>query len=544
MDAFRRDLLKFSPLAAAGLVPLFAAGQERVGSPLSGLSPMLLDVRSFGATGTGRTLDTPAVNAAIEAAAAAGGGTVMFPAGTYLCFSIRLKSGVHLYLSQGAVILAADSPKPGEATGQMGGAYDAAEAKTAWDAYQDYGHNHWHNSLLWGEDLHDIAITGPGLIDGRGLSRGFPAPEGWQSFVAEQAGVGNKAIALKNCRNVILRDFSVLKGGHFALLLTGVDNITLDNLLIDTDRDGMDLDCCRNVRVAHCTVNSPWDDGICPKSSFALGYARATENLTISDCYVTGGYELGSVLEGTWKKFTDLRKATRTGQIKFGTESNGGFRNIAITNCVLEDCHGIAFESVDGALCEDVAISNITMRGVDRGPLFFRLGARLRGPSETTRVGTMKRIMISNIVSSGSTPKFANILSGIPGSLIEDVKITNFYMEQQGGADAEQAALRPLEEVKKYPAQEMFGPMPAQGFYLRHLRNLEMSHVEIAAAAPDARPAFYLEDVERADLLAITAPRTGPQGTAFALREVRDFRIHLSRAAEDAVVGAAAEQRL
>ena len=120
----------------------------------------------------------------------------------------------------------------------------------------------------------------PGLIYGKGLSRGYRAHEGWETFVAEQPGVGNKAIALKNCRNVILRDFSILKGGHFGLLLTGVDNVTLDNLTIDTDRDGMDLDCCRNVRVSNCTVNSPWDDAICPKSSYALGYPRSTENVT------------------------------------------------------------------------------------------------------------------------------------------------------------------------------------------------------------------------------------------------------------------------
>src|SRR6201992_159214 len=112
--------------------------------------------------------------------------------------------------------------------------------------------------------------------------------------------MGNKTIALKNCHNVLLRDFSILKGGHFGILVTGVDNLTIDNLKIDTDRDGMDIDCCKNVRVSNCTVNSPWDDAICPKSSYALGYARATENLTISDNYVTAGYELGSGAGATW----------------------------------------------------------------------------------------------------------------------------------------------------------------------------------------------------------------------------------------------------
>jgi polygalacturonase len=302
----------------------------------------------------------------------------------------------------------------------------------------------------------------------------------------------------------------------------------------------MDLDCCRNVRVSNCTINSPWDDGICPKSSLALGYARATENLTISDCYVTGGYELGSVIDGTWRKFTDLKKASRTGQIKCGTESNGGFKNISITNCVLEDCHGIALESVDGALCEDIAVSNITMRGLTRSPLFMRLGARLRGPKESTQVGTLRRILVSNIVSSGSLPNFANILAGIPGHSIEDVKISNFYMQQQGGADAQQAALTPAEEIQTYPGQEMFGPIPAQGFFIRHVRNLEMSHVEIASAAPDARPAFYLNDVTRADFLAVTAPAS----PAFALHGVMDLRIHLSRAAKDTELASADGQLL
>ena len=86
----------------------------------------------------------------------------------------------------------------------------------------------------------------------------------------------------------MLRDFSILHGGHFGILATGVDNLTIDNLKIDTNRDGMDIDCCRNVRVSNCSVNSPWDDGICLKSSFALGYARATEMVTITNCLVGG----------------------------------------------------------------------------------------------------------------------------------------------------------------------------------------------------------------------------------------------------------------
>ena len=202
------------------------------------------------------------------------------------------------------------------------------------------------------------------------------------SFRAEQAGVGNKTFGLKNCRNVILRDFSILKGGHFAILVTGVDNLTIDNLKIDTDRDGMDIDCCKNVRVSNTTVNSPWDDAIVPKSSYALGYARSCENINITNCYVAGCWELGSVLDGTWKRRTG---GGGTGRIKFGTESNGGFINIAISNCVFEGCQGLAMETVDGAQLQDITVTNITMRDIISCPIYLRLGARLRGPKARPR---------------------------------------------------------------------------------------------------------------------------------------------------------------
>jgi polygalacturonase len=538
-NSLRRDFLRIggSGLAAAA-IPAFssisASAQDAVTS-----STGIFDVRKYGATGDGKTLDTDAVNRAIDAAAAAGGGVVVFPAGNYLCFSIHLKSLVHLQLLQGSTIVAADSPLPGEQTGYHSGVYDAAEPNTPWEAYQDYGHNHWHNSLLWGEDIHDLSITGPGLIYGKGLSFGSnrTARGNYPIYVAEQAGVGNKAIALKNCRNVLLRDFSILKGGHFGLLLTGVDNLTIDNLKIDTDRDGMDIDCCQNVRVSNCTVNSPWDDGICPKSSYALGYARPTRNLTITNCFVTGTYELGALLDGTWKKFAPEERVPRTGRIKCGTESNGGFINVTISNCVFEGCNGYALESEDGALLEDVTITNTTMRDLVSGPIFMRLGARLRGPAETTKVGTMKRILISNLECYNAPMKISSILSGIPGYSIEDVKLSNIYVETVGGATAEAAAIQPPEFENKYPDPGMFGPMPASGFFLRHMRNLEMSHVEIACATPDARPAFYLSDVERADFFAITAAR-GPQGS-FALHAVKDLRIGWSRAAGDKILATA-----
>ena len=158
--------------------------------------------------------------------------------------------------------------------------------------YEDFGHRHWHNSLIWGENLHDISIIGSGMIWGKGLER---------SNKGEDDKRPNKSISLYLCRNVIIRDISMLHAGWFGILATGVDNLTIDNVKMDTNRDGMDIDCCQNVRISNCSINSPNDDGICLKSSYGLGFARATENVTITNCQVSG-FDEGSFLDGTYKR--------------------------------------------------------------------------------------------------------------------------------------------------------------------------------------------------------------------------------------------------
>ncbi len=306
-----------------------------------------------------------------------------------------------------------------------------------------------------------------------------------------------------------------------------MDNLTIDNVLVDTNRDGFDIDCCRNVRISKCTVNSPWDDGICPKSSYALGYARATENVTISDCYVTGNYEMGSVLDGTWKPIPAGAIQRRTGRIKCGTESNGGFRNIAISNCVFDQCSGLALESVDGALCEDITITGITMRGSANCPLFLRLGRRMRGPAGVP-IGTLKRVIISNITSYNSSP-LPSIIAGVADHPVEDVKISDVLFQQVGGGSAELARRQPPLEEASYPEPTMFGELPATGFFIRHARNVEMSNVEIQTDRPDARPAFWLQDVTGADFFRLRLP-SGPR---FALDGVSRFRSFGSQGAAD-----------
>jgi polygalacturonase len=188
----RRKFLKAAGAGIAGSALVAVPQSSRAETASVNATTRSYDVKAFGAMGDGKTLDTDAINKTIDVAAAAGGGVVTFPPGTFLCYSIRLKSNIALQLSPGATILAADPPS------EDTNGYDLAESNAPWEAYQDFGHNHWHNSLLWGEGLENVSIVGPGLIWGKGLSRGWGAgPK------AEIPGVGNKAIALKNCRNTL-----------------------------------------------------------------------------------------------------------------------------------------------------------------------------------------------------------------------------------------------------------------------------------------------------------------------------------------------------
>jgi polygalacturonase len=480
----------------------------------------VFNVRAFGAKGDGVQLDSPVINEAIDAASKAGGGIVYFPSGSYLSGSVRLKSNITLYLDQGAVIVAIQDTN----------AYDKAEPNEWGDKYhyQDFGHSHWRNSLIWGEDLENVSILGPGMIYGKGLTR-FHSRDNLPN------SLGNKAISLKNCHNVILRDFSILHGGHFGILATGVDNLTIDNLRIDTNRDGIDIDCCHNVRVSNCSVNSPWDDAICLKSSFGLGYARTTENVTITNCWVSGGFEEGTVLDGTYKPIGQGYRASFTGRIKFGTESNaGGFKNVTISNCTFESCQGLALEAVDGALLEDVTITNIAMRNIISAPIFLRLGSRMRGP-EGVPVGKLHRIIISNIVAYDTRPDYCSIISGIPGFDIEDVQLSNIQIYCTGGGSKEMAAIEPPERENAYPEPGMFGPTPAYGFYVRHVSGIEFSNVQVSYDGDEARPAFYLNDVENVDFIHVKAKRT-EDVPEFVLKNVSNFRTHYTSSVPDTVV--------
>ena len=533
--------------AVLGLLILHAPSAGGQAKNRQDQAPTFYDVRATGAKGDGRTLDTDAVNKAIAKAASEGGGTVYFPAGNYLCFSIHLLSNITLYLDNGATILAADHKL-------NGGQYDLPEPNE-FDAYQDFGHSHWKNSLMWGIGVENLAIIGQGRIDGRGLTRRSPgprrprtagetpasmgggsknaaAPLGETSDVKEMDGFGNKAISLKLSRNITLRDFTIFQGGHFALLATGVDNLTIDNVRVDTNRDGLDIDACRNVRISNSFVNSPNDDAIVLKSSYALGFNRATENVSITNSQVSG-FDMGSFLDGTFKTTQTAApdKDGVTGRLKLGTESNGGFKNITISNINFIHCRGLALETVDGGFIEDVTISNISMRDITTAPIFVRLGARQRAPAGTT-IGVIRRINISNVVASGVESRYAALIAGLPGHDIEDIQLSNIRIHYRGGGSRSDAERSIPENEKGYPEPSMFGITPAYGVFVRHARGVRFDNVELSYDGRDERPAIVLDDVDGADLSRTNALVAKPS-KMFVLQNVINFRLSGSRYAAD-----------
>jgi polygalacturonase len=480
------------------------------------------NVRDYGARGDGVTVDSDAFNRAIEAASAAGGGTVVVPPGHYICFSIRLKSYITLVLMNGSVIEAAD---PRRHAGQ----YDLPENVYV-EQFADFGVAHFHNSLIYGDGVHDIAIIGRGLIHGLGLDREGPAPRwhgvaGWQSpeeqgLTPDEArraipremayeGRGNKAIGLTGCRNILLRDFTILQGGHFACFSLGCTNLTIDNITVDTDRDGIDIDCCRDVRISNCVVNAPKDDAIVIKSSLALNEHIFCEDVTVSGCK-TSGYLLGTVVGGTYEPspYMSVDEVGVLGRIKLGTDSATGFRNILVTDCTCENTRGLQMGAIDGGVLEDVTFSNINLRNPVNHPIFVRLSGRLRnvegsGPSQ------VRRVRFSDINCSGARGDYACGIVGNPGEMIEDVSFSNIHIQSEGGGTRADARREIPERPTSSLEPTFMGRMPAHGLYVRHARNISVQDVTFDVETPDERPAIVLDDVDGAIIDGLRSPH-GP----------------------------------
>jgi hypothetical protein len=144
----------------------------------------------------------------------------------------------------------------------------------------------------------------------------------------------------------------------------------------------------------------------------------------------------------------------------------------------------------------------------------------------------MRRVNVSDVVVSDAHPRFASIISGIPGHPIEDVRLSNIRIIYRGGGTKEDAAVEPPERENAYPEPSMFGTIPAYGFFIRHVNGIELNNVEVSYAKEDLRPAVVLNDVKGADFQHLKAQHA-TDAPSFVLKNVEDFSVQRSRGVPD-----------
>ena len=439
----------------------------------------VFNIMDYGAVADGKTLTHDAFNRAIEAAAEKGGGRVLVPYGDYLSGSIRMKSNIDLHFEPGARIIAAP---------ESSNAYDAREP---WEGpqYQDGGHTFFHNSLIWADGAENISVTGRGYIDGIGLTKKDKEKAG----IVEGGGVdtGDKAIAFKLCKNVKITDLTIYRGGHFAIIVTGCENTLINRVTIDTNRDGVDIDCCKNLVIRNCVVNTSHDDAIVLKSSYALKKVVPCENVLVKNCTVTG-YKCGTYLDGT--KVPEP-VGWVCGRIKLGTESNGGYRNIKIQNCKGEFSSGLAFECVDQGLMENIEVNGMNIVHTHHYPIYITTGCRNRGPEDRKDISTGQNISIKNVSCYHADSIAGIIITGMPGTPLRNISISKVRVDYAGGGRAEYATREYREQGTHYPEPKFAGFTPSYGVFARHVDGLKLNNIKFRVKNKDERPMIILDDV-------------------------------------------------
>jgi polygalacturonase len=414
------------------------------------------DARAHGAKGDGTTLDSPAIQKAIDAAFSAGGGVVSLTPGNYLSGTIVLKSNVTLRLHPGA---------------------------TLWASKRAADYN--PRRLIYAADSENIAVDGQGTIHGNG--------EAWWDKQNERrvyqpiSGRPSPLLEFVNSRNVRVQDVTILQAPGWAIHPLECDGVLIRGIRIIADprspnTDGIDPDSSRNVLIADSFIDTGDDAIVIKTTGRREGKVKPSENITITNCVLT----------------------TRCNGFKMGTESRGDFRNISVTNCAMygkpgtvqRPISGIAVEMVDGAVLDGVVISNITMRDVNT-PIFIRLGNRGRGQAVATP-GSLGNVSINNVVATGGI--LSSSITGIPGHRVRNVSLANINITMKGGGQEVRGFLDVPENPEKYPEARMFGELPSHGFFVRHVEGLSMKNVQLRTADPDVRPAMIFHDVRELDL--------------------------------------------
>ena len=445
----------------------------------------MFNILDFGAVSDINVNSTSAVQKAIDACRANGGGTVYVPTGKYKIASLILCSNLHFVFESGAYFLGSDDIDD----------FNPRE-KIDYPLYQDPTHSYFHHSMFFAEECCNITFSGFGTIDMQGVWEKVPTPgaTSWSDMR------GAKIFAFKKCKDVVVSDLTLLHCTDVAVYFAGCERVKAMRLTIDTNIDAISPDCCRNVTVSDCFIRSG-DDAIVIKSSYVLNEKRTCENVTVTNCTVT----------------------SRCNGIKLGTESNGGYKNITISNCCVYNTYmaGVALEITDGGDLEGVVVNNIAMKNVGT-PIFVILSDRRRGP-EGTQLGTLKNVVISNITAVGPydkpwlAPHLTTLWEGeqmcvtevitstVTGHIerpIENITLSNITLSVPGGGTEEDRNIEVPEKEKNYPENNCYGTvLPASGIYFRHVKNLKVSNVTVTTETEDKRDALVFEDVENINVV-------------------------------------------
>lgn len=460
---------------------------------------MIFDVRQYGAKGDGMTLDSPAVQRAVDACHGAGGGTVWVPKGIYVLATVFLKDNVHIQFEDGTDIL---------------GALDfyayAQQEAVDYPLYQDASHSYFDLSMFVGKGCKDISIVGNACIDMRSV---------WDEDGVRGAAIRNrgpKCIALKECEKVELAGFEIRNATDLAIYFAGCDGVELHHIRMQVYIDGISPDNCKNVNIHDCDVLSG-DDGIVFKSSYTLNRLAICKNIHVWNC----------------------RVSSRCSAIKFGTETNGGFEEILVEGIeVYNSCiTAVAIESVDGAVIDGLTVRNIRIKNTN-GLLYMMLGDRMRGPAGR-EVGAIRNVLLENITAEGPYEPYATVpssyeafckqerwqepwldrakyrkmpegmppltredgwqlssnFSGMPQKPLQNITLRNVHLQVNGGVkDYERAVAEPK---RPYPEIWNLGwTLPAKGIFFRHIDELTLENVTVQSNYPDAREDFVFEDVK------------------------------------------------
>jgi polygalacturonase len=434
----------------------------------------MYDVRDYGAKPNGKTLCTVSIQKAIDKCSEAGGGIVYLPPGTFLSGTIYFKSGVTLRLAAGSTLL---------------GSTDLKDYPPTVQAFRSYTDNYTDKSLIYGENVERIAITGSGTIDGQGAS--FKGPYKVRPYM----------IRFSQCRNVTVKDITLRNSPMWVQHYLACDDVRITGItvrsLVNQNNDGINIDSCRRVIISDCNIESG-DDAIVLKSTSA----RVCQDVAVSNCVLS----------------------SHCNALKMGTESNGGFKNIVMTGCSIYDTRlaGLALEIVDGGTMDRVVVSNITMNNIG-APIFLRLGNRARPykkDMETPSIGTIRNITISNIEATGANPTGCAI-SGLSEAKIENVTLNNLRLSFEGGGTKADAEREIPEKEADYPEYSMFGRLSAYGLYCRHVKGLKLFNVQLQLDKPDQRHAVVFEDVEDALIDYLDAPLSSETGKMIRLTDVK-----------------------